>query len=111
VGDALSVSLNGDGCGETGDGEGSVELGEGVAHGLAGPVAGAEEGDDREDKKQGEENGDYFDEKGSATARRGADELFVDSAVEESGWFGSFRFVVIHVLFQRIMHAGDGGER
>ena len=106
VGDTLSVSLNGDGCGETSDGEGAVELGEGVAHGLAGPVAGGEEGDDSEDEKKWDEDGDCFDEKGSAKARAGADELFVKGAMEESGGFGGFGFVVIHALIQRINAGG-----
>ncbi len=42
-GDALRVALDGDGSGEAGDGEVAVELREGVAHGVAGPDARAEE--------------------------------------------------------------------
>jgi hypothetical protein len=102
VGNALGVALNGDRSREAGDRKGAVELGKRVVHGLAGPMASGEEGDDREEDKKWDEDGDCFEEEGSATARGGVDELFVDGAVEESGWFGSFRFVVIHVLFQRI---------
>jgi hypothetical protein len=69
-------------------------------------MAGGEEGNDCKEDKKWDEDSHYFDEDRSATARRGADELVVDGTVEESGWFGSFRFVVIHVLFQRINARG-----
>jgi hypothetical protein len=44
VGDALIVALDGDGSREAGDGKGAVDLGEGVAHGLIGPMTTVEEG-------------------------------------------------------------------
>jgi hypothetical protein len=55
VGDAVGVALDGDGCGEAGDGDCTVELREGVAHGLAEPVAGDDDAngcgqDDENDK-------------------------------------------------------------
>ena len=106
VGDALGVALDNDRSGEAGDREGAVELGKRVTHGLVGPMASGEEGNDCKDEKKRDEDGDYFEEEGSATAQGGADELFVDGTMEESGWFGSFRFVVIHVLFQRINARG-----
>ena len=106
VGYALGVALYGDWGGEASEGEGAVELRKRFAHRLASPVAGSEEGDDYEGEKKRDENGDYFDEKGNTTARRSSDELFVDGAVEESGWFGGFGFVVIHALIQRINAGG-----
>ena len=59
VGDAVGVALDGDGSGETGDGDSTVELGKGLAHGLAEPVARGDEADDgEEDDERGEDNGD-----------------------------------------------------
>jgi hypothetical protein len=62
-------------------------------------VTGGEEGDDCKDYKKWDEDGDDFDEKRSATARGGADGLFVCGAVKEAVWFGGFGLVVIHALF------------
>jgi len=54
MGDAVSVALDGDGCGEAGDGEGAVELRERVAHGLTEPVARDERADNNdEDDERG----------------------------------------------------------
>ena len=59
MGDAVSVALDGDGAGETGDGEGAVELRQRVAHGLTEPVAGHEGADDNdEDDERGEGDDD-----------------------------------------------------
>ena len=56
--DAVGVALNGDGSREAGDGDGTVELGEGVAHGLAKPVARCDEADDGEENDEGGEDDD-----------------------------------------------------
>ncbi len=59
VGDAVGVALDGDGGPEAGDGEGAVELGERVAHGLAEPETGGEGADDGdEDDERGEGDDD-----------------------------------------------------
>jgi hypothetical protein len=55
----VGVALDGDGSGEAGDGDGAVELGKGVAHGLAEPVASGDEADDGEENDEGgEDDGD-----------------------------------------------------
>jgi hypothetical protein len=72
VGDAVSVALNGDGSGEAGNGDCAVELGEGVLHGLAEPVAGGDEADDGEENDEGGENdGDAADEASAVGLSRG----------------------------------------
>jgi hypothetical protein len=58
VGDAVIVATDGYGLGETGDGESAIDLGEGIAHGVAGPDARAEEDDDKENKYGNEEDGE-----------------------------------------------------
>ena len=55
VWDAVGVSLDGDGRSEAGDGEATVELGEGVAEGFVGPEAGGEE--EEEQEQEGDEEG------------------------------------------------------
>jgi hypothetical protein len=52
VGDAVVVALDGDWRGEAGECDGSVELRQGVAHGLAEPVACDDEsdGDEQDDE-------------------------------------------------------------
>ena len=55
VGDAVGVTLDGDRSGEARDGDGPVELGKGVLHGLAEPVACGDEADDREEDDDGGE--------------------------------------------------------
>lgn len=62
VRDTVGIALNGDGSREAGDGEGSVDLREGVAHGFARPVAPADEGDSHEDTGEGDEDSDGSDE-------------------------------------------------
>jgi len=59
----MGVALDGDGSGEAGDGKGTVELGEGVVHGLAEPVARGDEADDGEENDEGgEDDGDAAEE-------------------------------------------------
>lgn len=66
VWDAVVVALDGDGSGEAGEGESSVELGEGVVHGLAEPVAGGDETDDGDEEDQREESDEDAAEDSSA---------------------------------------------
>jgi len=54
----MSVALDGDGCGEARDGDGAVELGEGIVHGLAEPVAGGDEADDGDEDDERRESDD-----------------------------------------------------
>jgi hypothetical protein len=58
VRDAVRVALDGDGGGEAGDGEGTVELGEGVAHGLTQPVTRDQGADDDDEDDEGGEGDD-----------------------------------------------------
>ena len=107
VRDAVGVALDGDGSGEAGDGEGAVDLREGVAHGLAGPVASADEGDSSEEEGEGDEDGDGSEE--DATAARG-ESAFPESAVVGCVWgtageqrrFGGSWIVEIHALIQSL---------
>jgi hypothetical protein len=63
VGDAVGIALDGDGSREAVNRDGAVELGEGVLHGLAEPVAGGDEADDGEENYEGsEDDGDAADE-------------------------------------------------
>jgi hypothetical protein len=72
VGDAVGITLNGDGSGEAGEGDGAVELGKGVAHGLAEPVACGDEADDRdEDDEGGQDEGDAAEEAAALGLQRG----------------------------------------
>ena len=71
VRDAVGVALDGDGSGEAGDGEGAVDLREGVAHGVADPVASADEGDGGEEEDERNEDGDGSEEDATAAERRG----------------------------------------
>ena len=64
VGDALGVALHGDGSGESGDGDGAVELREIVAHDVVGPGACGVEEDDEEQEERGEAEADDFGEDG-----------------------------------------------
>ena len=64
VRDSLSVALDSDGGREPGDGDGAVELGEVVAHGVVGPGAGGVEEDDEEQEERGEAEADDFGEDG-----------------------------------------------
>jgi hypothetical protein len=100
VGDAVCVALDGDGRGESGDGESAVELRERVAKGLADPVAADEEAGDGEDDDDGDEDeGDFGDETTKATMR--GQWPVVDGAMGKGcglGGFGCFVFVVAHVL-------------
>jgi hypothetical protein len=57
----VGVALDGDGSGESWDGDGAVELREGVGHGLMEPVAGSDEADDGDEK-----DGDREDEEDAA---------------------------------------------
>ena len=102
MGNALRVTLDGDGCGEAGDGEGAIELGEVVAHGLTDPMAAGEEGDGGEDEEEREEDGEGFDEEAHAATRLRGRWFGVDCAMGERSCFGGFRFVVIHVLSQSL---------
>jgi hypothetical protein len=66
VGDAVGVALDDDGSGEPGDGDGTVQLGEGVAHGLAEPVAGGDKADDGDENDEGgEDDGDAAEDASS----------------------------------------------
>ena len=56
VRDAVGVAVDGDGSGEAGDVDGTVELGEGVVQGLTEPVAGGEEADDGDEDDEGGED-------------------------------------------------------
>jgi len=62
VGDAVGVALDGDRCGEAGYGNGAVKLGEGVAHGLAEPMARPEGADDDDQEDEGGEGDDDAEE-------------------------------------------------
>ncbi len=66
VGNAVGVALDGDWSGEAGDGDSTVELGEGVLHGLAEPVAGGGEADDGEENDERGEDDDDAAEEASA---------------------------------------------
>lgn len=66
VWDSLGVALDGDGRGEAGDGSGAVKLGQGLAHGVAGPEAGGEEEDGEEQDGEGEADADGTGESGGA---------------------------------------------
>jgi hypothetical protein len=52
VGDAVAVTLDGDGGRQAGDGDCAIELGQCVAQGLPGPMTGIKESGGGEDKKK-----------------------------------------------------------
>jgi hypothetical protein len=108
VGNALRIALDGNRCGEAGDGEGAIELGKVVAHGLMDPMAAGEEGDGGEDEEKREEDSKCFDEEAHAATRLRGRWFGVDCAMGERSWFGGFRFVVIHVLSQSLNGAHGG---
>jgi hypothetical protein len=72
VGDAVDVALDGDGSGEARDVNGTVELGEGVVHGLTEPVAGCDEACDRdEDDERGEDDEEAAEDAAASGLQRG----------------------------------------
>ena len=72
MGDAVGVALDGDGCGEAGNSDGTVKLGEGIAHGLAEPVARGDEADDgNEDDERGEDDDDTAEDAAALGLQRG----------------------------------------
>ena len=98
MGDALGVALHGDRRGEAGDGEGAVELGQGIAHGLADPVTAAKEGDGGDDEEKRKEDGKGLDKKTHATAWLRDGWFGGERTVGEGSCLEGFRFVAIHVL-------------
>jgi hypothetical protein len=87
VGDAVGVALDGDRGGEAGDGDGSVELWEGVGHGLADPVAGGDESDDGADDDEGGKSDEDAEEDATAFGlERGL--LGGEGGVGDYGWVG-----------------------
>lgn len=72
VRDAVRVALDGDGGRKAGNGEGAVELGERVAHGLTEPVTGDEGTDDDDENGEcGEDNDDAAEDAAACGFERG----------------------------------------
>jgi hypothetical protein len=100
VGYAMGIPLDGDWGRETSNREGTVELGQGVAHCLAGPVAGGEEDDDGKDEEKRNEDRDCPNEQGCGGELGRAEEVFATGSVEEWVRFSGFGLVVAHALTQ-----------
>jgi hypothetical protein len=100
VRDAVGVALDGDGCGEPGDGEVSVYLREGITQGVACPVASGDEGGDGEDDEKRDGNSDDAEEI-AAQSRGEVDFLWrilVGEAVRKQSRIGWNWIVGVHVL-------------
>lgn len=106
VWDSLSVALDGDGSGESGDGERAVDLRERVAQGFASPVSSAEEGDGCEEEEEREEDGDGTEEDAAATAGEVAPfcvwRVLFERAAGEQCRLRRVRIVGIHALVQSL---------
>jgi hypothetical protein len=71
VGNAVSIALDRNGSGQPGEGDCAVELREGVAHGLAEPVAGPNGADDDDEENKGGEEDDDAEEDAAASGVEG----------------------------------------
>ena len=104
VGCALGVALDGDGSGKSGDGEGPVDLRQGIAQGVAGPVASADEGGDGEEDDKRDGNGDDAEKIAAEACGEVAlgGGILVGEAAGEQSRIGWNWIVGVHVLIQSL---------
>lgn len=101
MGDAVGITLDGDGGGEAGDGDRAIELREGVVQGSLSPMAGGEEGDDDADDQERKEDGKYSEEDmWTRDLVRGL--LADETVVEEWVRLGRFGFVLVHGTYSKV---------
>jgi hypothetical protein len=108
VGNAVVVALDSDGCSEAGNGDGAVELGEGVMQGLPDPISCSDETDDNDKDDESREDDDGAAEDASTSGLQRS--LFGGEGLVWND-FGIGEMRQTHGLVASVNGAGGDGQR